>query len=551
MKQKFLSVLLATMMLTSLCISGCGNAGKETVDPGSSKESSVSAEKESEVKSGEEKLEDVTIQVWMSGGSKQKDSDKVWAAFNEKLQEYVPNTTVEFTMIPTAEYKDRFSQMLASGEKVDLAYLSDWVTGPIINDVKDGNLTPLSSLLEGYGQGILESLGERIFENQRNAYGDLYYVINWRGLSSRKRGLYIPTELAQLAGDTWLDDTQKAMDKWAGEEYSESNWRAVLDQFDVCFNACKEADRIYSGFGTNTFFGWLYTYNVTEEQICYVGPTWKDNTFTVSDGVRSDSLRVYAEYMADFYKKGYIRSDIASVNHKDSNAVYFVKDGVYDDNTLITYFHTNIVGDLENNERRAGVDLSVLSVEKEPVLGNGEDSTMAVPYCADEPERAMMVLNALFTQPELYRLLIYGIEGEHYTLNDDGTYVWAENCGINADNNYGLPASFIGTSFNTFLGPNDIADKWEKVAEMDRTARTNPLANFIFDTSPVEGVVTALNAIDGQYSEILRKGYMGDKWEETLDQWIAERKMAGVDDLVNEYQKQLDEYVKANNITSW
>ena len=44
-----------------------------------------------------EELEPATIQLWLGGPGKQKDSDEVWEAFNEKLQEYVPNTTVELT----------------------------------------------------------------------------------------------------------------------------------------------------------------------------------------------------------------------------------------------------------------------------------------------------------------------------------------------------------------------------------------------------------------------------------------------------------------------
>ena len=33
----------------------------------------------------------------------------------------------------------------------------------------------------------------------------------------------------------------------------------------------------------------------------------------------------------------------------------------------------------------------------------------------------MMVLNAIYSQPDLYNTLIYGIEGEDYTKNADGT----------------------------------------------------------------------------------------------------------------------------------
>ena len=96
----------------------------------------------------------MTIQLWLGGPGKQKDSDEVWELFNEKLQEYVPNTTVEITCMTTTEYPEKFDQMLASGEGVDLAWVASWVTGTIADDIKDGNLMPLDDLVDQYGQGI-------------------------------------------------------------------------------------------------------------------------------------------------------------------------------------------------------------------------------------------------------------------------------------------------------------------------------------------------------------------------------------------------------------
>ena len=54
----------------------------------------------------------------------------------------------------------------------------------------------------------------------------------------------------------------------------------------------------------------------------------------------------------------------------------------------------------------------------------------------------MMVLNAIYSQPDLYNTLIYGIEGEDYTKNADGTittsYVGASPT---ADDSYGIQAA--------------------------------------------------------------------------------------------------------------
>ena len=60
-----------------------------------------------------------------------------------------------------------------------------------------------------------------------------------------------------------------------------------------------------------------------------------------------------------------------------------------------------------------------------------------------------------------------------------------------------------------------------------------------------------MSAIDSMYEKMVDKCGAGADMEKALDDWIKERKAAGVDKVVAEYQRQLDEFVKENNITSW
>ena len=153
-------------MAASACLSGCGSAGSGAQASASGSQADGSSE-----------LEPVTIQMWLGGPGKQKDSDMVWEAFNEKLQEYVPNTTVEITVIPTSEYAEEYNQMLASGEAVDLTWIASWVTGST-ELIRDENLMPLDDLLDQYGQGIRETLGDEVIDMHRYSEdGKLYYLI--------------------------------------------------------------------------------------------------------------------------------------------------------------------------------------------------------------------------------------------------------------------------------------------------------------------------------------------------------------------------------------
>lgn len=560
MKRKRVSMALAAIMTASVCLAGCGNT---TDNAGSTKAGSSEAVKEesktdtvvseaSEQTEEVKELDPVTIQFWIGGPGKQKDSDRVWEAFNEKLQEYVPNTTVEITCMPTAEYKEKYPQMLASGEAVDLTWIASWVTGS--NQlIMDGNLMALDDLVDEYGQGIKETLGEDVLDMHRYPKDDkLYYLISWQGLYSNVRAFKVPTELAQLAGDTWLEDTQKVVTKWWNEYSSPDDLQAVFDQLDIYFAALKENDKLYAGLTQATFGAWLYPNRLSSEsslQMYNIGVPHMDESFTVIDTIQSDYYRVYAQNMAEFYKKGYIRSDIASL---EKNTLSFVKGGEYTPNTSVIDVHNDLTPSAaQMYSATAGVDISPIQIENEGYLSKGDATAMAIPYCADEPERAMMVLNALYTEPELYQLLIYGFEGEHYTDNGDGTITTDYGAQGTSDSNYGLWKWTVGTCKNSLVTQADVAGYYDELQAQEKDAIISSFINFVFDDSNVTDVVASLKAIDGEYKSMIDNGYMGDEWEATLDKWISERKAAGVDRLIEELQNQINDYVAQNNITSW
>lgn len=572
MKRKSLSLILAALLTASACLGGCGSddggssAGNGSEEGGSAAESTQesSAENSSGQEAGDSaedsqafggetaELEPVTIQFWIGGPGKQKDSDRVWEAFNEKLQEYVPNTTVEITCMPNAEYKEKYPQMLASGEAVDLTWIASWVTGS--NQlIQDGNLMALDDLVEQYGQGIKQELGEEILDMHRYPADDkLYYLISWQGLYSNVRAFKIPTELAKLAGDTWLEDTQKAVTKWWNDYSSTDDLQAVFDQLDIYLGALKDNDQLYSGISQATFGAWLYPNRLSSEsslQMYNIGVPHMDNSFTVIDTIQSDHYRVYAENMAEFYKKGYIRSDIASL---EKNTLSFVTGGEYTPNTTVIDVHNALTDNTADMySATAGVDISLVQIENEGYLSRGDATAMAIPYCADEPERAMMVLNALYTEPELYQLLVYGFEGEHYTDNGDGTITTDYGAQGTSDSNYGLWKWTVGTCKNSLVTQADVPGYYDELLENEKDAIISSFVNFTFDDSNVTDVVASLKAIDGEYKSMIDNGYMGDEWETTLDKWIAERQAAGVDRLIEELQNQINAYVQENNITSW
>lgn len=558
MKKRTICLLLAMIMVLSIVLAGCSKtaetpAADETpaaTEPAETTDNTETPEAPEET--AEPALEQKTIQLMITGSGKQANSDKVWAAFNEQLQQYVPNTTVEFIDVSFDEYSEKFSQVLASGEGVDLAW-----TGWLINkpqNIADGNLMPLDDLLAEYGQGIVDVLGENVVEIHRNAAdGKLYYLPSWQGLCGERRGWLVVTEIAELAGDTWIEDTEAALNKWRNNYSGIEDFQAVLDQATKYLAAAKEAGKLGAGINTGRAFGWsMYNgmYSFLGVGGAEIGITYCDGTFTVKDGVAGEHYKLYAKTMADWYKEGYIRSDIMSV---DTSTLTTPKNGEITDTTYVFSCDPYLTeADQEAAIADAGMDMTYLPIEENAYLILGGDTSYAIPYCADEPERAMMVLNAIYSQPDLYNTLIYGIEGEDYTKNADGTittsYVGASPT---ADDSYGIQRWIIGSCKNALINNGTDPNYYADLEALEETARVNPFLNFTFDRTNVEGICASILNVYYEYGPQLDNGVAGDNWEELYNNYMAARKDAGIEELVTEFQNQLNAYIEANNITSW
>ena len=555
MKKRTLCLLLAMIMVLSIVLAGCSKTAETpaadetpaTTEPAETTDTSTAPEE-----TAEPALEQKTIQLMITGSGKQANSDKVWAAFNELLQQYVPNTTVEFIDVPFEEYSEKFTQVLASGEGVDLAWVGWLVDKP--TNINDGNLMPLDDLIAEYGQGIVDTLGEEVVEIHRNAAdGKVYYLPSWQGLSGDRRAWLVVNEIAELAGDTWIEDTKAALNKWRNNYSGIEDFQAVLDQATKYLAAAKEAGKIGAGVNTGRVFGWSM-YNGTMPFLfvggAEIGVPFEDSSFQVIDAVAGEHYKLYAKTMADWYKEGYIRSDIMSV---DTSTLTTPKNGEINENTYILTCDPYLTeADQDWAIEDCGMDMTYLPIEEDAYLHKGDATAYALPYCSDEPERAMMVLNAIYSQPDLYNTLIYGIEGEDYTKNDDGTITTSySGASPTADDSYGIQRWIIGSCKNALINNGTDPNYYIDLEALESTAKVNPFMNFTFDKTNVEGICASILNVYYEYGPQIDNGVAGDNWEELYNSYMSARKDAGIEELVTEFQSQLDAYIAANNITSW
>ncbi|MGO4373383.1 ABC transporter substrate-binding protein, partial [Paenibacillus sp. MCAF20] len=159
------------------------------------------------------------------------------------------------------------------------------------------------------------------------------------------------------------------------------------------------------------------------------------------------------------------------------------------------------------------------------------------------PERTMMFLDLMYTDKDLTNLFLWGIEGKHYVKVNESTIDYPE----------GVEATTVGYSLQTWMVPNqsigyirttDLPNVWELTAEANKNAIKSKALGFAFNSEPVKNEITALQNVVEQYRKALESGTFDPA--DKLQEYKEKLKSAGIDKVIAEKQKQLDEWAATN-----
>lgn len=282
---------------------------------------------------------------------------------------------------------------------------------------------------------------------------------------------------------------------------------------------------------------------------------WGDDTFTAESryvpGSETYDVGAYEwERIHDWYKKGYIRENYASAGWAPFGAGYAFENMAVASGNQFAYDYVNWskeeVYEIYKNVYGWDVEIAVCN----PVQtkgGRGFSTGVGIPYTSKNPERAMQLINLLHSSKgqELFRILAYGLEGEHYTVDADNNVTFANPTGReSADSTYGLSDWAIGSNLNKIGKDQEII---VKQVELAKTAVANPLDGFTFDSSTVNDQLN--NCTSFVYNNLF--AMVMDDWEARREQRDKDFESCGVKEVMAELQRQITEYVTENNITSW
>lgn len=438
------------------------------------------------------------------------------------------NATVKLVPYNGGGYSQQMNLMLTGNEPLDL-FMSGNIPGLVDfpGQVSKNQLTDLTTLLDQYGQGIIDAQGEA-YATAGKVNGKVYAVpilldkAATRGVNFRAD--YVDKYSIDMKSFDAIPTREQAMD--AVEAVMKKVHASEPNIFYALIKGSTAVDTFGLAYGGDTLGDGI-------------GVLENNQDLTVSNYFESPTYSQIVNRAWKWYQAGYLLPDAATIQ---LTATELIKGGKI-------YGWSGVNSPVAESLMTQGAGTPIKSALMSPIIATTTTTTAwmwAIPSYSKNAEAAMKFLNLLYTDEQVFNLLAWGIEGKHYTKNPDGTVVYPE--GINPGNSgYFFPMSFLwGNSYLGYLFVGSDLNQWDNMKAFNASAAKSKAMGFIFDPTPVKDEFTAVTNVLQQYQGSLETGSVDPA--KVLPEFIAALKSNGIDAIITEKQKQLDAWAAANGV---
>ncbi|WP_168123801.1 ABC transporter substrate-binding protein [Paenibacillus sp. HB172176] len=495
---------LAVFVVLGLVLAGCSSNQDSSNEPSSSSAATTLSETPatSNEPQGQDKetLEPVNL-IWYIRQAEPANLDSVMAKFNEMVKDKI-NATVEFRFVNPADYDSKMQLAMSSGEAYDLAYTANW-TNNYQNNVAKGAYLALDDYLDKFPN--LTSLFKPGIWDAVRVGGKIYGVPN-KQIMNNTPGHWFLTEYVDKYN---LDVTHlnKIEDLTPIFETIKTNEPDIYPMRQGEFNTYKEFTPLVVDMGG---------------EYIHVDP----KTLKVID--ESQELMHYYKVMREWNQSGYFPPDVATLKNQNE----LIAAG-----KLFANYSRQKPGADAEYKTNYGRDFTFVTAGESVITQGSVQSTLtAVSAASEHPERALMLLDLLNTDKDIYNTLVFGLEGQDYTKVSDNRIEPIKG-------GYYVTNWMVGNVFNSYLLPGQADDVWEQTEAMDEAATIDPLIGFTFDREPVQNEIARCIAAAKEFIPILKNGL--DDPDKTYQAYQEKLKASGIDKIKAEVERQLADWKAA------
>ena len=520
---------LALSILLMLNLAACSQTDSGTF--GTSAAESISGTNSAAAKASDTQddpfAEEVELLLYSSGSSGQ-DTEMVMEEFNKKLKEKC-NTTIKVTCLGWDNYENQYNLILTSGEKADLLYVNPSLYNRYASS---GAFTDLTELFPTYMPKTYSLFTEEQLQ-QIKVNGSIYMVPSYEGNFSQN-GIFYRLDLAQKYNVDEINSLETLEAYMDAIAQNETDIRPIDGNPE---GALFQLFKAYYGFesiaGSNTSIIMVKSYDDIENIIAY--------PFT-------DEYVEWAHKMKDWADRGFWSSNALSSTMDPWSSIQVGTSAITQANADGANNMMKIMAEKLPDASCAYWSLADLTGYSylNPVQENG----FAIPASSPNAERALRVLEIIKTDSELFDLWMYGIEGYHYDLTNQGELIRPANgqdpAAVNTHSMSGAQYAMRVKDLMRF----DVGG-WEGydalIKHLQEIEVPNKFGAVALDYTNVSAELAAVTQVVQQYGSPLNIGIVNDV-DEAIEEYRSQLKTAGVDKLLAEVTAQMNAYYEANGI---
>lgn len=526
--------LIMGLAITAVMMTACQNpeviSQEESKIPLQTENKNGNAENDSGIQEDRKDLYNITWEdmadvkvVCMVTGTVPSGAEAVENAINDITENEI-NTHVDLTYIESGAYTQQINLMMSSGEAIDLIVTAPAGPTSFNSMVSQGQLMDITETLETYAPNVCDNMGK--FLKATSIDGNIYGIPCNKAFVTNIN-IYMRTDVLE---DLGLLETAENMTTFTEYEQilsavKESNkWNYLAGI--VSNSNYSEIISVANSLLTEDRFEDCGSFDNLGDSLYLVGVDSEDKVYNFYG---SEDYKKLCQRAKDWYDKGYI--------YTDSPTTQEIATSLIKSDAAFSFLAQTEVGSEAAVSITCGMDMTAVPVVQLPVTTSSVTKFVwAVPSSAREPEAAITFYNMAYSDSRIANLLAWGIEGVDYEVKDNGNAGYIEG---NENPAYHTGDVLWPNKLIILPWENEVASLRQEQVDARDNAEVSPYLGFVCDTTAFSTELGAVSNAIEEYKPMLNSGVAS---ENTLDEFTKKLEASGIDKIVEEYQKQFDEW---------
>ena len=550
MKKKRLLAIVMSLCLTAAALVGCGGSGGGSQE---SAQSSAGAETTAESAAGTEAAESAaasldslpaavgegtitatpemyssidlsepyTVNMYLIGDTP-NDWDRVLELTNEYLEPF--NTSLNVTIMSWSDYQTMYSLVLAGGEQVDLIFTAPWCY-----------------MYTEAAKGSFYELTDEFIANNMPLTNKYQAAESWDETTISGKTIAVPSNVASPMGKI------VAIRQDLADKYGISGLTTWEDYMNFCQTIAEQETPESGIYAMPASGGNSELWDVYRQQYDTFAAVSSGNVvmYYQYDGEipAKEDIKLVCEldYFRDFAHDMKTLADAGAWSRSALTNTVTDDDAFGNLQGASIAWNTSVFTYMEQAEKTEGVECAAYDITQDHLVGAEaySNNDMAITAGSQNPERAAMVLDLMKFDTYLNKLLLLGIEGEHYSINEQNEYTELEN-----STNYAAFSTSVSWAIkNGDLTEGGVPEREKAITNAwEERVVMNPTITFVFDDTNVKSYMSAVDSVLADYIPMLQLGLVDDV-DATIDECVQKCYDAGLQNIYDEFNTQYDAWV--------